>query len=65
LDQLERLEFLNISDTDINSGVEYLPESLSGVDKKGNKKISYSTNQRPNSKVKKIKAQLDIFASEN
>jgi hypothetical protein len=53
LAELEKLETLYINDTDLNGGVEYLPESLN--------KIDYSTNQRPNGKVKEIKDQLDLF----
>jgi Leucine-rich repeat (LRR) protein len=62
LKELTKLEYLSIDNIDINSGAEYLPKSLSGIDKYGNKKISFSTQERPKSKVREIAWQLGLFA---
>lgn len=58
LKNLTRLRQLDINNTDINSGVEYLPNGLRGVHK-----IAYSAQARPESKIKEIKWQLDLFTS--
>ena len=55
---MSKLKRLHISNTDLNSGIEYLPESLFGY----KYSISYSTQARPESKVGAIKWQLDLFA---
>jgi len=57
LKNLSKLEFLAIDNTDINSGVEHLPSGLSG----GKGEISYSTQERPQSKIKEIAWYLDLF----
>jgi len=56
LKNMSKLGYLLIDNTDINSGVEYLPNSL--------RYISYSTEARPESKIKEIKWQLDSFISD-
>jgi len=48
---LTKLESLDISNTDLNSGAEYLPNSLD--------RIYYSADLRPNSRLVEIKEQLD------
>jgi len=53
LENLTMLESLYISNTDINSGVDYLPTST--------KRIHYSTAQRLGSKIKEIEEELNIF----
>ncbi|MCE8162884.1 MAG: protein kinase [Candidatus Moeniiplasma glomeromycotorum] len=53
LKNLNKLKHLNISNTDISSGVEYLPKSL--------KKIRFSTKERIISKVGKIVWELELF----
>lgn len=63
LQGMSKLARLGISNTDLNSGVEYLPESLAGVSEYGSKKITYSIQERPNSKVKEIIKPLDLFTS--
>ncbi|MCE8163176.1 MAG: protein kinase [Candidatus Moeniiplasma glomeromycotorum] len=68
LNKLEKIKSLDISDTDLNNGVEYLPESLGGTyDFLGEdeKNIFYNLNQRPNSKIKEIKEKLDTFTNKN
>ncbi|CAJ0925562.1 19201_t:CDS:2 [Entrophospora sp. SA101] len=50
LKYLNKLERVFISNTDINNGVNYLPNSI--------RRISYSTNERPESKVGEIAEQL-------
>src|SRR3989440_12280961 len=52
--RLNKLEYLNIDNTDLNSGVKYLPSSLQGFNKHGDEKISYSTKNRPTSQVRTI-----------
>jgi len=49
LKNMKKLMTLSISNTDLNNGVDYLPDSL----RKG-LGISHSTKERPNSKVKEI-----------
>ncbi|CAJ0748977.1 12487_t:CDS:2 [Entrophospora sp. SA101] len=55
LKYLNKLERVFISNTDINNGVNYLPNSI--------RRISYSTNERPESKVGEIAEQLNISRS--
>nr|CAG8441224.1 6562_t:CDS:2 [Entrophospora candida] len=50
LENLIRLEDLNISNTDINDGAEFLPKNV--------KRINYSTSQRPESKLKEITEKI-------
>jgi hypothetical protein len=52
LKDLTRLEDLDISNTDINEGVEFLPNGV--------KRISYSVT-RPESKLKEIVKEIDNF----
>ena len=52
LKDMDKLENLNIIDTYIDSGVEYLPFSL--------KEVKY-LGKRSNSRVKEIKRELDFF----
>jgi len=57
---MEKLKFLDISDTDIDSGLEYLPASI--------KEIDCSNRNRSESKVKAIEQQLkssSLFSFEN
>ncbi|RHZ36473.1 HET domain-containing protein [endosymbiont GvMRE of Glomus versiforme] len=56
LKNMSELEELDIDNTDLNEGVEHLPDNLS-------KKISCSTEYRPESRVKEIKWQLDLFTN--
>lgn len=58
LQNLTKLKKLDISGTDLDSGVEYLPSNLCG-----SSNISYCTSDRPNCKLLAIKEQLDLFAS--
>jgi len=51
INNCSQLKEINISNTDINSGVEFLPNSL--------EKINYSFEKRQDSKVKEIKEQID------
>ncbi|CAJ0629806.1 15413_t:CDS:2, partial [Entrophospora sp. SA101] len=53
LQGLTKLKKMYISNTDINSGWEYLPNSI--------KEIFSSSEKRPNSKVKAISEQLNCF----
>jgi len=46
LKNLTKLEHLGIINTDLNSGVEYLPDSLSGYHH-GSEKIWHSTKEYP------------------
>lgn len=55
LRKLNKLEFLNISNTDIDSGLEYLSDSL--------KEIVYSTQSRPEAKVDFIKKTIESYVS--
>ncbi|CAG8707802.1 38910_t:CDS:10 [Gigaspora margarita] len=57
LEDLNRLWRLDISNTDIDSGVEYLPESLK-------KDVYYETELRPNCKLTEIKEELDQYYKE-
>src|SRR6185503_4841799 len=50
LKNFTKLEYLNVSNTDINSGWEHLPNSIG--------QIYYSSEKRSNSKVKEITEQL-------
>jgi len=52
---MTKLSELSINNTDLNEGVEYLPRSIV--------KIYYSSEVRPESKVKEIIPQLDLFIS--
>ncbi|CAB5386182.1 unnamed protein product [Rhizophagus irregularis] len=54
LKSLNKLESLNINNTDIDSGIEYLPDSV--------KNFRCSIDKRPEAKVKIIYKQLEIFA---
>jgi len=54
LKNLVKLKSLEISNTDINDGVEYLPKS--------SKEIEYSTKARPDCKLTEIVPQLDAWA---
>ncbi|CAG8817993.1 27681_t:CDS:2, partial [Gigaspora margarita] len=58
LQDLNKLYSLNISNTDLNNGIEYLPESLSGFNKAGEEKVLYSTKERSNCKLREIEPQL-------
>ncbi|KLL03563.1 MAG: hypothetical protein MRECE_13c028 [Mycoplasmataceae bacterium CE_OT135] len=58
LKNLNKLRELNISNTDIDSGLEHLPKSAD-LDLT----IYYSAQKRPRSKVKEIAEQLDFFAN--
>jgi len=51
LASLNKLVYLDISNSDINKDVNFLPKSL--------RKISYSSEKRLNSKVKEIEEELD------
>jgi len=53
LKNLTYLRELRIDNTDINEGIEYLPNNL--------EKISHSTEVRPESKVKEIAKNLDNY----
>ncbi|CAG8762294.1 26309_t:CDS:2 [Racocetra persica] len=53
LKNLTKLKGLNISNTDINSGVEYLPDSL--------ERIYYNTNDRSTCKLGEYKGQIDKY----
>jgi hypothetical protein len=54
LKEMERLEHLVITDTDLDSGLEYLPNNI--------KNFYYSTSEkRPESKVKAIEQELKKF----
>lgn len=55
LKNLEKLEYLEISDTDIDKGLEYLSDSV--------EEIGCSTFNRSQCGVKKIKNQLGLFVS--
>ncbi|MCE8162851.1 MAG: protein kinase [Candidatus Moeniiplasma glomeromycotorum] len=59
LQKLTKLKELDISNTDLDKGVEYLPASLRN--QKGRKKLFYSTEFRPESKLKEITGQLTNF----
>jgi len=48
---LTQLKILRIDNTDVNDGIEYLPESL--------RHISYSAERRPESEIKEIAKQLE------
>ena len=50
---MDKLETLDISNTDIDSGLEYLPNSI--------KMFDCSVNQRPEAKVKKIADELERY----
>jgi len=50
---ISKLERLGISNTDLDSGVEYLPESI--------KEIYCSVEERPECKLKVIKKELDLY----
>ncbi|CAG8466262.1 11806_t:CDS:10, partial [Gigaspora margarita] len=64
LAQLEKLEMLEISDTDINSGVEYLPESLkTGLDVYEYDLVDYCQNKQ-NLSLSKIKDNLTELRKE-
>jgi len=52
---MTKLEKLDISSTDLSSGLEYLPESI--------KVFNCSTNKRPQSQVKKIEQELKKFSN--
>ncbi|CAG8708575.1 35278_t:CDS:2 [Racocetra persica] len=52
LKNLTKLKVLHIDNTDLNSGAEHLPASLIGIDNGKKEKISYFTEQRPESKEK-------------
>lgn len=54
---LTKLNYLNIKNTDFNSGVNYLPEDLI--------EINYSCKEREWSKIKEIKQELDDFIHNN
>jgi len=58
LENLTKLRLLNINSTDLNSGVEYLPDNLGG-----SYKIFFSDDKRPESKIQEIKWHLNLFAS--
>jgi len=60
---LSKLEKLGIENTDLSSGIEHLPDSLSNTNQQGKKKIFYSTKERPQSKIKEIAWQLDLFTN--
>jgi hypothetical protein len=62
---MKKLEKLIIDNSDLSAGVEYLPNNLVGVNKYQVRKISYSTEKRPESKVTEVKLQLDLFTSGN
>jgi len=51
LKNLTKLEYLNISNTDINEGLEYLPNGI--------KDFFYSSDLRPESKVKDLVAKKE------
>ena len=51
LKNLNKLEYLDISNTDLNRGIEYLPNSLEN--------ISYETEKRLSCKLTEIEEQLD------
>jgi hypothetical protein len=53
LQNMSKLETLNINNTDIDSGLEYLPDSI--------KYFDCSVNERKEAKVKAI---YDLFADE-
>jgi Leucine-rich repeat (LRR) protein len=53
LKDLTKLKRLDVSNTDINEGIEYLPSSI--------KKVCSSSKERPESKVKEISEQLNYF----
>ncbi|RIA78703.1 kinase-like domain-containing protein, partial [Glomus cerebriforme] len=59
LQKLTSLKELDISNTDLDKGVEYLPVNLRN--QKGRKKFFYSTEFRSESKLKKIVGQLTNF----
>ena len=63
LKNLTKLRYLNIDNTDLNSGTEYLPDNLGGVDNHAWKRISYSVGARPESKIQEIKWELDLFTN--
>jgi len=52
---MRELESLDISNTDLNKGVEYLPDSL--------RLIFYSTQERPVSKIGEIFRSLYLFTN--
>jgi hypothetical protein len=54
LNSLIKLKSLNINNTDLDSGLEYLPDSV--------KNFRCSIDKRPEAKVKKIYELLEIFA---
>jgi len=54
---LSKLEKLDISNTDINDGLECLPNSM--------KQIACFTTKKPDSKVKKIEQKLALYAIRN
>jgi len=56
LKNLTKLKNLHISNTDINNGVEFLPDGIG--------EIYYSFKERPESKIKEINKRLDSFVSE-
>lgn len=63
LRDLNKLYSLNISNTDLNNGIEYLPESLSGFNKAGEEKVLYSAKERSNCKLQEIEPQLASFVN--
>lgn len=56
LKDLNKLQWLNIANTDINDGIGYLPNRLIRIGM-----IHYSTTYRPESKVKEIEKELTIL----
>jgi len=52
---MDRLEELYINNTDIDSGVEYLPTSIS--------KVYYLAEERSESRVKIIAQRLDLLVN--
>lgn len=57
LQELSNLKKLNISNTDINEGVEYLPSSL--------EEINYSSQEKISSQIKFIEKDLEKFIYNN
>ncbi|WP_172575259.1 leucine-rich repeat domain-containing protein [endosymbiont GvMRE of Glomus versiforme] len=55
LKNLANLRDLDISNTDINGNVDFLPDSI--------RRVSYSSKERPESKLREISGQLDSFLS--
>jgi len=55
LKKLSKLKVLNISNTDIDSGLEYLSDSL--------EEIVYSAQSRPKAKVNSIKKEIESYVS--